>query len=89
MPLHLPHHSHNEFQPLERNSIYELDVEVWPTSITLPACYRIALYTGGRDFKRSEALKDDMLSWREKPVHSCTTMRKVEELRPMPEEPPF
>ncbi|QKX63132.1 uncharacterized protein TRUGW13939_10300 [Talaromyces rugulosus] len=61
-----PYHSHDEIQPLEPGSIYELDVEVWPTSITLPAGYTIGLRVGGRDFQRPEALNDDSLTWREK-----------------------
>jgi hypothetical protein len=30
--------------------IYELDVEIWPTSIVIPAGYRIALSVRGRDY---------------------------------------
>ena len=31
-----PYHSHDEKQPLKPGSIYELDVEIWPTSIVVP-----------------------------------------------------
>jgi predicted acyl esterase len=61
-----PYHSHDELQPLTPGAIYELDVEVWPTSITLPAGYTISLRIAGRDFQRPEALKDSSLSWRDK-----------------------
>jgi uncharacterized protein len=48
-----PYHSHDELQPLEPGQIYELDVEIWPTNITLPKGYRIALQISGSDFERS------------------------------------
>jgi uncharacterized protein len=61
-----PYHSHDELQPLTPGAIYELDVEVWPTSITLPAGYTISVRIAGRDFQRPEALEDSSLSWRDK-----------------------
>ena len=30
--------------------MYELDVEIWPTSIVVPAGYRIALTVRGKDY---------------------------------------
>src|SRR5947209_14665019 len=30
--------------------IYELDIEIWPTSIVVPAGYRVALTVRGRDY---------------------------------------
>lgn len=50
-----PYHSHDEIQPLEPNKIYELDVEIWPTNILLPAGHRLALQMGGRDFERADS----------------------------------
>ncbi|KAJ6443622.1 peptidase S15 [Purpureocillium lavendulum] len=47
-----PYHSHRDFQPLQPGEVYELDIEVWPTSIILPAGFRIALEISGQDFKR-------------------------------------
>jgi predicted acyl esterase len=32
--------------------VYELDVEIWPTSVVLPAGYRLALTIQGKDFER-------------------------------------
>ena len=49
---HRPYHSHDEVQPLTPNEIYELDVEIWPTNIILPAGFRLALQIGGKDFER-------------------------------------
>lgn len=47
-----PYHTHDEEQTLTPNQIYEVDVEIWPTHIQLPAGYRMALHIGGRDFER-------------------------------------
>src|SRR5438270_336497 len=43
-----PYHPHDEIQPLEPGLIYELDVEIWPTSIAVPAGYRLALTVRGK-----------------------------------------
>ncbi|HXF66713.1 MAG TPA: CocE/NonD family hydrolase [Burkholderiales bacterium] len=45
-----PYHAHDEKQPLRPGEIVELDVEIWPTSIVVPAGYRIALTVRGRDY---------------------------------------
>jgi uncharacterized protein len=45
-----PYHSHDEEQKLERGKVYEVDVEVWPTSIVVPKHYRLALTVRGKDY---------------------------------------
>ncbi|MGF6905308.1 CocE/NonD family hydrolase [Paraburkholderia sp. GAS348] len=45
-----PYHSHDEIQPLTPGDVYELDIEVWPTSIVVPKGARIALSVRGRDY---------------------------------------
>ncbi len=45
-----PYYTHDEIQPLEPQKIYELDIEIWPTSIVIPKNYRIALTVRGRDY---------------------------------------
>jgi uncharacterized protein len=45
-----PYHPHDEKQPLRPGQVYELDVEIWPTCIVVPAGYRIALTVRGRDY---------------------------------------
>ena len=45
-----PYHTHDEIQPLTPGEIYELDVEIWPTSIVIPREYRLALSVRGRDY---------------------------------------
>jgi predicted acyl esterase len=46
-----PYHTHDEKQPLRKNQIVELDVEIWPTSIVVPAGYRIGLAIRGKDYE--------------------------------------
>jgi predicted acyl esterase len=45
-----PYHTHDEVQPLKPGEVYDLDIEIWPTSIVVPAGYRIALTVRGRDY---------------------------------------
>jgi hypothetical protein len=45
-----PYHSHDEIQALTPGQVYEVDVEVWPTCIVVPAGYRIALTIRGKDY---------------------------------------
>jgi predicted acyl esterase len=47
---HRPYHAHDERQPLKPGEIYELDVEIHPTCIVVPAGYRIGLSVRGRDY---------------------------------------
>jgi uncharacterized protein len=47
-----PYHTHDDKQPLTPGQVYELDVEVWPMSIILPAGFHLALDIRGRDFER-------------------------------------
>ncbi len=46
-----PYHTHDERQPLTPREVYELDVEIWPTCIVVPAGYRIGLTVRGRDYE--------------------------------------
>lgn len=46
-----PYHTHDEIQPLTPGEICELDIEIWPTSIVVPAGYRIALTVRGKDYE--------------------------------------
>jgi predicted acyl esterase len=45
-----PYHSHDERRLLTPGEIYETEVELWPTSIVVPAGYTIALWIRGRDY---------------------------------------
>ncbi|MBI2177068.1 MAG: peptidase S15, partial [Candidatus Tectomicrobia bacterium] len=46
-----PYHTHDEVQPLKPGQVYELDIEVWPTCIVVPAGHRIALTVRGKDYE--------------------------------------
>jgi predicted acyl esterase len=47
-----PWHAHDEAQKLEPGEIVEVDLEIWPASLALPAGYRLALTLQGKDFER-------------------------------------
>jgi predicted acyl esterase len=46
-----PYHTHDRHQPLKRGEVVELDIEIWPTSIVLPAGYRLGLTIRGKDYE--------------------------------------
>jgi predicted acyl esterase len=46
-----PYHTHDEKQPLKPGEIVELDVEIWPTCIVVPAGHRLALTVRGKDYE--------------------------------------
>jgi predicted acyl esterase len=50
-----PYHTHDEIQPLIPGAPVPLDVELWPTSIVVPAGHRIALTVRGRDYEWGKA----------------------------------
>ena len=45
-----PYHTHDEEQPMKPGEIYEVDVEVWPTCVVLPAGTRLAFSVRGKDY---------------------------------------
>jgi predicted acyl esterase len=46
-----PYHTHDEAQPLTTHEPVELDIEIWPTCVVVPAGYRIALTIRGKDYE--------------------------------------
>jgi uncharacterized protein len=46
-----PYHSHDQKQRLKPGAAVELDIEIWPTSIVIPAGHRIALTIRGKDYE--------------------------------------
>ena len=64
-----PYHTHDEAQPLTPGEAVELDIEIWPTCIVVPAGYRIALNVRGRDYEyEGEAA---VLSNMKNPMRGC------------------
>jgi len=45
-----PYHTHDRKEPLTKGRAVELDVEIWPTSIVVPAGHRIGLSIRGKDY---------------------------------------
>ena len=45
-----PYHPHDEAWPLKPGEPVGVDVEIWPTSIVVPAGYRLALNVRGNDY---------------------------------------
>lgn len=46
-----PYHTHDERLPLHPGEAVELDVEIWPSCIVVPAGYRFALTVRGSDYR--------------------------------------
>ena len=46
-----PYHTHDALDPLTPGVPVELDIEIWPTSISVPAGYVVALSLRGRDYE--------------------------------------
>lgn len=46
-----PYHTHDAVEKLDPGTIYEVEVELWPTSIVVPAGYRIGLSIRGTDYE--------------------------------------
>ena len=46
-----PYHTHDEIQPLTPGTVYELDIEIWPTGVVAPAGSRLCLTVRGRDYE--------------------------------------
>jgi len=47
---HRPFHPHDRSEPLTPGDVYELDIEVLPTSIIIPAGYRLLVDISGSDY---------------------------------------
>jgi predicted acyl esterase len=45
-----PYHTHDRHQPLEPGEVVELDIEIWPTCVVLPAGYRVGVTIRGQDY---------------------------------------
>ncbi len=50
-----PYRSHTEVEWLQPGQDYRVEVEIWPTSIVLPAGYRLAVRVDAEDFARENA----------------------------------
>lgn len=64
-----PYHTHDEKQPLAPGKVYELDIEIWPTCIVVPAGYSVALSIRGRDYEHDGDVA--VLSNMKNPMKGC------------------
>jgi predicted acyl esterase len=48
--VYRPYHTHDEKEPLTPGEVYQLDIEIWPTCIVVPAGYRLGLNIRGSDY---------------------------------------
>lgn len=51
-----PFHPHEDPEPLTPGEIYQLDIEIWPTSIVIPAGYTLTLAVQGHDYRYSDGV---------------------------------
>jgi len=51
-----PYHTHDEIQPLTPGEHVTLEIEIWPTSIVVPAGYQIGVSVLGRDYENPNAI---------------------------------
>jgi predicted acyl esterase len=59
-----PYHTHDLQEPLEPGQVVALDVEIWPTSIVVPAGYRIGLSLRGKDYEYAKAAGERMSNFK-------------------------
>jgi len=64
-----PWHTHDELRKLKKNEVVELDIEIWPTCIVVPAGWKIALSIRGRDYEHDDAAAT--LSNMKHPMKGC------------------
>jgi predicted acyl esterase len=64
-----PWHTHDEIQKLVPGKSEELDIEIWPTCIVVPAGWTIALSIRGRDYEHDDAAAT--LSNMKHPMKGC------------------
>jgi hypothetical protein len=53
-----PYHPHTEIEPLVPGQVHELEVEIWPTSVVIPAGYRLAMTIRGNDYRYDGELSE-------------------------------
>jgi len=46
-----PYHTHDRIEPLEPGEVYEMEVEIWPTCVVVPAGYQLSLTVRSRDYE--------------------------------------
>lgn len=58
-----PWHTHQEPEPMVPGQTYAVQVEIWPTSIVIPAGYSLALTVQGHDYEAPSDVPETQLQW--------------------------
>lgn len=66
-----PYHLHLEEEPLIPGEVYEVDVEIWPTSIVVPKGYSLKLTIGGKDYEYEGKIDEESRSYHRYPSKGC------------------
>ena len=70
-----PYHLHSAPEPLSPDEVYELDVEIWPTCIVVPAGYRLGVSVLGRDYEHGFPWDPDRIRSGDAPAQASTFIR--------------
>jgi predicted acyl esterase len=66
-----PYHSHDRVEPLTPGEVYELDIEIWPTSIVVPPGYWLGLSIRGNDYEYEGDLGEASLTTFKNKLTGC------------------
>ena len=66
-----PYHTHDREEPLTPGEVYELDIEIWPTSIVIPPGYRLGLSVRGNDYEYEGDLGESRLGTFKNELTGC------------------
>lgn len=66
-----PYHTHDVVEPLIPGNIYEVDIEIWPTSIVIPKGYQLALTIGGKDYEYEGEIDEESRKYHRYPSRGC------------------
>ncbi len=66
-----PYHTHDELEPLHPGEIYEVEIEIWPTSIVVPQGYQLGLQVGGKDYEYEGEIKEASRQIHRYPSKGC------------------
>lgn len=66
-----PYHTHDVSEPLTPGKFYELDVEIWPTSIAIPSGYQLGLSIRGNDYTYEGDLEESRLETFKNQLTGC------------------
>jgi predicted acyl esterase len=66
-----PYHTHDRVEPLNPGEVYELDIEIWPTSIVVPADHRLGLSVRGNDYEYEGDLGEASLATFKNKLTGC------------------